>query len=384
MVASVGRRAQWIIGIAAGVVVLGTIGNLTDGGSTDDTAAQSALTTASSSTAPSTASPPATTSPSASSPSPEPTPMSVEPETPPTTVKAVAETTLAPPPDVSPVSQSTQANPIVAMLATIPVKGRAPKTGYDRDLFGAAWTDDVTVDGGHNGCDTRNDILRRDLTNVELKAGSNGCTVLTGILHDLYTGKTIDFVRGQGTSTAVQIDHVVALSDAWQKGAQQIGADQRKNFANDPLNLQAVDGPTNEQKGDGDAATWLPPNKAYRCTYVSRQVQVKAKYKLWVTSAEHGAILRVLATCGATVPTTSKPPTTTAVPKTSTRPPAPRTTALPPPTTSKVAPPPPEPVVDVYYSNCSDARAAGAAPLYVGDPGYRTGLDRDHDGIACE
>ena len=121
--------------------------------------------------------------------------------------------------------------------------------------------------------------------------------MLRGTLHDPYTGKVIAFVRGSGTSSKVQIDHVVALGDAWQKGAQQLSADTRLHLANDPLNLLAVDGPTNQRKGDGDAATWLPPNKAYRCQYVARQVAVKARYHLWVTSAERDAIARVLAGC---------------------------------------------------------------------------------------
>ncbi|MGN6723507.1 MAG: HNH endonuclease family protein, partial [Marmoricola sp.] len=152
----------------------------------------------------------------------------------------------------------------LALLATLPTKGRAPKTGYTRAQFGQAWSDDVSVADGHNGCDTRNDILKRDLVAVTFRAGSD-CVVASGVLHDVYTGKTIEFVRGAGTSTAVQIDHMVALSDAWQTGAQLLTRQQRTNLANDPLNLQAVDGPTNEAKGDSDAATWLPPNKAYRC-----------------------------------------------------------------------------------------------------------------------
>ncbi len=187
----------------------------------------------------------------------------------------------------------------LAKLATLPIKGRAPKTGYARSLFGHAWTDDVTVADGHNGCDTRNDILRRDLVNVETKPGSNGCTVLSGVLHDPYSGTTVEFHRGRRTSSLVQIDHVVALSDAWQKGAQQWDAAKRRNFANDPINLQATTRSMNEQKKDGDAATWLPPNKSYRCTYVSRIVDVKTAYGLWVTQTEHGAIARILTNCGA-------------------------------------------------------------------------------------
>ncbi|GEL98952.1 hypothetical protein CTE05_24990 [Cellulomonas terrae] len=182
----------------------------------------------------------------------------------------------------------------LAAAVLLPVKGRAPKTGYDRDLFGHAWKD---VD--RNGCDTRNDILRRDLVDEVLKDGTNGCVVLTGTLHDPYSGRPIVFVRGQDTSSQVQIDHVVALSDSWQKGAQQWDTATREAFANDPLNLLAADGPLNQQKGDGDTATWLPPNDAFRCTYVARQVGVKLTYGLWVTQAEQDAMVRVLSTCPA-------------------------------------------------------------------------------------
>ena len=175
------------------------------------------------------------------------------------------------------------------VLAKLAVKGRAPKTGYSRSLFSDGW-------GDIGYCDTRNYILKRDLRSITWRSGEN-CIVATGVLQDPYTGATINFVRGVRTSLAVQIDHIVAVSDAWQKGAQQMTSANRFNFYNDPLNLLAVDGPTNESKGDGDAATWLPPNKSFRCTYVSRQIAVKAKYKLWVTSAEKDAMSRVLSTC---------------------------------------------------------------------------------------
>ncbi|MFF0306395.1 HNH endonuclease family protein [Streptosporangium sp. NPDC004379] len=177
-------------------------------------------------------------------------------------------------------------------LDRLQVKGRAPMTGFDRDEFGPAWSD---VD--HNGCDTRNDILKRDLKDEKFKAGTHDCIVVSGVLDDPYSGKTIKFERGQKTSSAVQIDHVVALADAWQKGAQQWPESKRKELANDPLNLLAVDGPLNGQKGAGDAATWLPPRRAYRCAYVSRQVQVKIKYDLWVTSGEKDAMRTVLKSC---------------------------------------------------------------------------------------
>ena len=187
-------------------------------------------------------------------------------------------------------AQSAVASPnvlAIKALNQLAVKGRAPKTGYLRSQFSDGW-------GRFNGCDTRNNILTRDLKQVTYK---DGCLVSTGVLSDPYTGKVINFVRGVGTSTAVQIDHVVALSDAWQKGAQQISAASRYALYNDPLNLLAVDGPTNEAKGDSDAASWLPPNKAFRCPYVARQVAVKRKYGLWVTPAEKSAIAAVLASC---------------------------------------------------------------------------------------
>ncbi len=174
-------------------------------------------------------------------------------------------------------------------LGSLAVKGRAPKTGYSRAQFGQAWAD---VD--HNGCDTRDDVLARDLTDETMRPGSR-CVVVTGMLADPYTGRTLVFRKAQ--ADAVQIDHLVALSDAWQTGAQQWSADKRLAFANDPRNLQATDGPTNQRKGDADAASWLPPNTAYRCTYARRQVQVKAVYGLWVTAAERDALARVLAGC---------------------------------------------------------------------------------------
>lgn len=185
-------------------------------------------------------------------------------------------------------------------LAAIPIKGRAPKTGYDRALFGTAWTDDVTVAGGHNGCDTRNDILRRDLSGAGYRPGRPGrpaCIVLSGTLSDPYTGKTVMFGRGPGRSNDVQIDHIVPILDAWQKGAYQWDDLKRRNFANDPINLQATSAEANRQKGSADAATWLPSNTAYRCTYVSRIVDVKSTYGVWMTQAEHDAIVRVLNNC---------------------------------------------------------------------------------------
>jgi hypothetical protein len=339
-------------------------------------------------TATATASPSSTPTPTADS-----TGEPLDPENPAVLAAGVTAT--------APNAQPAYATKAVDLLATLSIKGRAPKTGYDRAQFGQAWLD---VD--RNGCDTRNDILRRDLTGITY-TNSVPCKVQTGTLADPYTGKTISFVRGSGTSTAVQIDHVVALSDAWQKGAQQLTTEQRTAFANDPLNLQATDGPTNQQKGDGDAATWLPPNKPFRCEYVARQISVKATYGLWVTQAEHDAMARILGDCSgqlaptsqqspAPAPAVAEPAPAAAAPAPAPAPaavapapapvapaPAPVVPAAPAPAAPAPAPAAPAPAA-VYYANCTAARAAGAAPLYAGQAGYRSALDRDSDGIACE
>lgn len=168
-------------------------------------------------------------------------------------------------------------------------------TGYSRAQFGNPWAD---VD--RNGCDTRNDILRRDLRELRIKAGTRGCVVLSGALTDPYSGEVLYFNRGFGTSWLVQIDHVVSLADAWASGGARLTLGQRQRLANDPLNLLAVKGSLNQQKGSGDAASWLPPRKAFRCAYVSRQITVKRKYGLWVKPAEKAAMRRVLASCPVT------------------------------------------------------------------------------------
>lgn len=186
-------------------------------------------------------------------------------------------------------SDADENTPALDALDTLPVKGRAPKTGYSRSEFGDGWA-------RVGGCDVRNIMLSRGMTDITYS--DDGCVVLSGVLVDPYTGATIQFVRGSTTSADVQIDHVVALSDAWQKGAQSLSYDVRAQLANDPLNLLAVDGDANQQKGDSDAASWLPPNKSYRCLYIARQIAVKTKYTLWVTTAEQAAMRRVLNGCG--------------------------------------------------------------------------------------
>ena len=179
-----------------------------------------------------------------------------------------------------------------AVLETLAVKGRAPKTGYERSQFGPAWSD---VD--RNGCDTRNDILFRDLTSIIYKSGTRDCVVFSGVLMDPYSGEKISFILGVGSSMEVQIDHVVALSNAWQTGAFKLTYKRGLAFANDPMNLLAVKGRLNSQKGDGDAATWLPPLKSIRCAYVAQQIVVKAKYGLWVTPPEKAEMVGLLSKC---------------------------------------------------------------------------------------
>ncbi len=298
-----------------------------------------------------------------------PPPHEAEDDTVPATdeVTDTAPTTPTPTPTPTPTvaPEEAEAGTALAALAALDVKGRAPKTGYDRDRFGQRWKD---VD--RNGCGTRDDILARDLADV-IKDGR--CTVTSGILDDPFTGQVIPFLRGQDTSADVQIDHVVALSDAWQKGAQQLTAHQREVFANDPLNLLAVDGSANAQKSDGDAATWLPKNKAFRCAYVARQVSVKSAYALWVTQAEYDAIVRVLSECP-DEPLLESELAADAMAMEEEPEPAP---------TKEPEPQPKEPEM-VFYANCSEAKAAGAAPVHRGDPGYASHLDRDGDGVGCE
>jgi hypothetical protein len=188
-----------------------------------------------------------------------------------------------------PLSNTAQADQDALMvLNSLEVKGRAAKTGYARSQF-PHWSDP-----DRNGCDARNDTLKRDLTQISFKGGTRDCKVLTGQLLDPFSGKVIAF---SSTKSMIDIDHVVALSNAWQTGAAYFDKTKRAAIANDPLNLLAVDFSLNRQKGDGDAATWLPPLKSYRCDYVARQIAVKAKYGLWVTQPEKNAIVKLLEKC---------------------------------------------------------------------------------------
>ena len=192
-----------------------------------------------------------------------------------------------------PQNETTPDNILLAtsVLERLEIKGRAPKTGYNREEFYTSWP---KVDG----CNLRQRILKRELGATAVLAQDN-CTVLSGEFYEPYTGAHMSFQEKSELSNDLQIDHVVALSDAWQKGAQYLPKTTRYEIATDPLNLLAVDAKANQGKSDGAAATWLPPNKAFRCQYIARQISVKYKYGLWVTEAEHDAMARILETCPA-------------------------------------------------------------------------------------
>lgn len=286
----------------------------------------------------------------------------------------------------------------LAALDGLEVKGRAPKTGYSREEFGQRWAD---VD--RNGCDTRNDILKRDLTELTFRAGTRDCVVETGVLADPYTGTRMLFSKSENAAS-VQIDHVVALMDAWQKGAQGLSAQVRKEFANDPLNLLAVNGVSNQRKSASDAASWLPPSKAFRCQYVARQIAVKAKYRLWVTEAEAEAMRRVLQACpNEALPAAVKPivqvsgeaggtPAESVAPNTGTggtgeNGAGGEVSGQPADTPAPGADPSGGAVsggASGNYANCREVWAAIGRPIMSNEPGYKEKFDGDRDGVGCE
>jgi hypothetical protein len=180
-------------------------------------------------------------------------------------------------------------------LGQLEVRGWDRTTDFKRSQFGKAWSDDVDVEFGRNGCNTRDDILRRDLKNLVVRPRT--CYAQTGTLVDPYSGVTIEFTRSPETSKAVEIDHVVALADAWYKGARSWDPQRRLDFANDPRNLLAVSPKANFDKAFRDAASWLPPNAAFRCDFVARQIEVKSAYGLWLAAKEKKAMAAVLARC---------------------------------------------------------------------------------------
>lgn len=274
----------------------------------------------------------------------------------------------------------TQARPALALLATIAVREHGPKLGYARDQFGPAW-----ADTDRNGCDTRNDILRRDLREASPKPNTRDCVVQSGALADPYTGRSIRFARGGASE--VDIDHVVALGNAWVSGAGELPFKQRLALANDPLNLLAVEAAANRAKGDHDAATWLPPSEHYHCAYVARQIAVKAKYGLRVTAPEREAMARVLRACPDEPAPVGDAPIVAPI-----NPPEPGRTgpaAQPRPAEARVEAEtrasPQARTTDPDYGSCQQAKAHGGGPYVRGkDPEYAYYQDRDGDGVVCE
>ena len=323
-----------------------------------------------------------------------PSTVTTEPSQVPTTAPSVEPTDRSTPspskpttttstPTTTPDRPKAAAGTALAAVDELRVKGRAPKSGYDRSAYGTGWR---TVDG----CSTREIILRRDLDKVTV-ARSGDCAVVAGTLHDPYTGTTERL--SAATMDTADIDHVVALGDSWQKGAQQWSRTERVRFANDPLNLLVTSESINASKGDGDTATWLPPNKSFRCAYVARQVSVKTKYDLSVTRAEQQAMTRVLSGCPDQKlisaadardqrdphPTVAQPKTTptTSVPKTS----APKKSTEKKSTERKTG----SSATDPRFPTCAAANRAGYGPYQRGvDTEYNWYIDRDHDGLVCE
>ncbi|MFF0902793.1 UNVERIFIED_CONTAM: excalibur calcium-binding domain-containing protein [Kocuria sp. CPCC 205316] len=294
-------------------------------------------------------------------PSPSTTTSSTASPTPSRTPGSVTTVTAAPEPSETPVRAVAPPSGAFLALEDLPVAAAGTMSDYDRERLFGGWID---ADGDCE--DSRNEVLARDLTGI---TSTDGCRVDTGTLADPYTGATVDFVRGVATSDDVQVDHVVSLGNAWVTGARRLSPADRVALANDPLNLLAVDGPTNGSKSDKDASRWLPPNRAFACEMVAVQIAVKSRYDLWVTAPEKTAMAEVLSDCpdqqlpGGT-PFGDIPGGTGTAPE-----PAPAPAPAP---------------VDVHYANCTAAREAGAAPLLRGAPGYRDAMDRDGDGVACE
>ena len=317
-------------------------------------------------TATPTDSPPAAESPAPSTPS-------LTPTTPTASASPSVSPTPTPTPTPSPTSttpspQTADEGTALAAVAALLVKGRAPKTGYSRDEFGHAW-----YDADRNGCDTRNDVLRRDLENFTLKAGTNGCLVLSGTLVSPYTADTVKFVRGTTTSTAVQIDHVVALSDAWQKGAQKLTRSARTGLANDPLNLLAV-----ERRPTRPRATATPPPGCPRTSATAAPTRPGR----WRS--------RSSTTCGPRPPNATRSSASSRpVPRRSC-PPASRSPWAAARSSPSHPNPNPAPTrttsdLDPHFDTCGEANDAGYGPYVSGkDPEYDWYQDRDHDGIVCE
>ena len=258
-----------------------------------------------------------------------------------------------------------------AALASLPVKGWAPMTGYSRGMFGIAWEDT-----DHNGCDQRDDMLWK--ASLGRAVRSDGCKVVSATVTDVYTNRVIHYVRGGSYDQGLDIDHVVALGNAWATGIQYETPNIRLRLATDPLNLLAVDPSQNRQKGDSNAASWLPPVTSYRCSYVARQIAVKKKYGLWVVPPEKAMMLQVLSKCPLRrIPVGGLPYPTAAELRPSKSPSVTTTTShVVSPATGGL---------DPHFGTCKEAKAHGYGPYVQGkDPEYFWYRDANHNGVVCE
>ena len=306
--------------------------------STPTPAAQTTLVVAPESTA--------VTTVSATTPTPTPTPTSAT-ELPTTTTAAAT--------GAGPAAGSVSAVDLLAFI----VVANEHRGGYQRDLFG------YPTDANGDGCNTRDEILKRDSRTPVVE--SVGCKIISGDWYCGYDNITVT------DPTGIEIDHVVALKEAWDSGAWQWSLEQRGAYANDPRTLRAVTTASNRAKGDKDPSNWLPPNPGDVCAFIGDWVSIKARWAMTMDQSEYGRIGNLLnGDCfGLRVDNPSTPAITTAA-----------NAAFTPATPDTIRSQGSSTTVD--YQSCAAARAARAAPLHLGDPGYRTGLDRDKDGIACE
>jgi hypothetical protein len=217
-----------------------------------------------------------------------------------------APSTATPSTTPTPNAKGKQGQRGAALLEVVRVIGSRPnRPGYDRScspgagcVFGTDWNDATSAPGSRNGCDTRNDVLRQALRDIEIDPGTNGCVVRRGVLDDPYTGRTINFERGWGSSLAVQVDHVIPLAAAWDLGAAVWPQPRREAFANDiRFELMAVDGDTNMSKSDGTPGEWMPPNRAYHCGYAVKYLEASVHWKLPVTRADHAVLSAAVSRC---------------------------------------------------------------------------------------
>jgi hypothetical protein len=279
--------------------------------------------------------------------------------TPATTAPAAPRTTVVPPP-IEPTTTAAAGTVATGLLAGVVVEKEHP-AGYDRALFGYP----ADLDGDQ--CDTRSEVLQRDSI-TPAQVDPYGCTVVAGDWLSTYDGLAF------ATPGDLEIDHVVALKEAWDSGAWAWTTQTLIAYANDlsdTRTLRAVSVSTNRSKGDRDPSNWLPPDPTDVCSYITDWVSIKARWGLSMDSSEAGRINNLLADqCFGSVVAPSAAVIVSIAPV--------ATVASVDPTPTASSP------TGVYYANCTAARAAGAAPLHVGEPGYRSALDRDKDGIACE